>query len=165
MPAGLGKEIPNSSLLSDRHDRTDLAIGRMMTFNPHPSDVGGIEHSPGKGQQLFQEPFYVPPTDRVQFSPFPKRAVPKLDTPQTHRGQPRYDPRRNMLELYGGPGFSNDVGFLAPGFGYPPNFQMMGQFTPQFYSISDHDRNRTASKCQIIKLADQNVSQLINSSL
>ena len=150
MTPGLGKEMPNSSLLSGNHDRTDLTIGRMMTFNPHPNEQVGIDNVSSEAQNLFQEPLFGAPTDRVQFSPFTKRAVPKLDTPQTHRGQPRYDPRRNMLELYGGPGFANDVGFISSGFGYPPNFHMMGQFPSQFYSISDHDRNRPASKCRFI---------------
>ena len=44
MDSGLGKEMVNSSLLPSSHERADLALGRMMSFNPNTLDSDGIQN-------------------------------------------------------------------------------------------------------------------------
>ena len=70
-----GEKIePNSSALPYRNDPLTLALTRTMSFNPHQEADVELQTPSVETQHHY----YIPPADRVQFSPFAKgRVIPQ----------------------------------------------------------------------------------------
>ena len=136
----------NSSILPYKGDQGGLVINRMMSFNPNTADELGVQSSSGETQQCFNEQYqYIPPAERVQFSPFCKgrSVVPQQDTPSVRRGQTRYDLRSHMFDFPVGPGNYNNNTCITSTFQYPN--QGFATLTPShFYNVFESQSNRGA---------------------